>query len=117
MRSPESIARKMRSTAAAMFGKRNGSLKERRRGCRKAFTSSALIKPFLFNNSTMHGKSQISVHGILPFITFPGGVRIQRLCTKDRLFARSSLARRDVFASTTKLARHLTKPRFDLEGV
>src|SRR3954465_1512258 len=47
-----------------MFGNKNGSLNERRRGNRKAFTSSAQLKHFRFNNSTMQGSPQMSSPGM-----------------------------------------------------
>src|SRR5437868_3537535 len=87
MRSRLSTARKIRFTAAAMFGKRNGSLKELRRGRRKAFTSSEFVKPFLFSNSTMQGKPQISGQAIPAFALFSTGARIQRLCTNQVICA------------------------------
>src|ERR1041384_2376586 len=50
----------MRATAASMFGKRNGSLRERRRGTRNRLTSSAEVKRLRFSSSTMQGRPQIS---------------------------------------------------------
>src|SRR5438477_6296504 len=87
MRSRLSIAHKIRVTAAAMFGKRNGSLRELRRGSRKAFTSSALVKPFLFNNSAIQGRWQISGQAIPAFGLSSAGVMVQRLCTNQIICA------------------------------
>jgi hypothetical protein len=70
-----------------MFGKRNGSLKELRRGCRKAFTASALVKPFLFNNPAMQGRPQISGQAIPAFGLSSAGAMIQRLCINQIICA------------------------------
>src|SRR5881392_1879493 len=69
----------MRTTAAAMFGNSNGSLSERRRGWRKAVTSSAPLNILRFSNSTMHGTPQTSLHVMLFLVSAHGGAMIQCL--------------------------------------
>jgi hypothetical protein len=64
-----------------MFGSTNGSLKELRRGERKAFTSSAQVNPLRFNSSAMQGSPQISAQGISAFASAQTGAMIQRLST------------------------------------
>src|SRR5664279_45126 len=88
MRSRLSIARKIRVTAAVISGRRNGSLKEWRRGWRKAFTSSALAKPFLFSNSAMQGRLQISGQAMGALGPSSARTMIQRFCTKQIICAR-----------------------------
>src|SRR5213078_4161327 len=61
-----------------MFGSRNGSARARRRGRRKAFTSSAQANPLRRSSSTMQGSAQISLHVIL-FASAHGGAMIQCL--------------------------------------
>src|ERR1051326_8913988 len=79
MRSPRSIAWKMRVTAAFIFASKNGSLSERRRGWRKAVTSSAPAKPLRFSSSTMQGSPQMSFQTIVAFLSAHGAAMVQRL--------------------------------------
>ena len=79
--------RKIRVTAAAISGRRNGSLNELRRGWRKAFTSSALAKRFLFSSSAIQGRPQISGQGMPPFGLSSTGAMIQRFCTEQIICA------------------------------
>src|SRR4051794_34138762 len=62
-----------------MFGNWNGSLSARRRGCKKALTSSAPLNLLRFSNSTMHGSPQTSLHLMLLFPSAHGGAMIQCL--------------------------------------
>src|SRR5437764_3262648 len=67
----------MRFTAASMFGSKNGSLSDFRRGRRNAWTSSALAKPFRISNRAIHSQPQISLHEIGAPFRSSGGIRIQ----------------------------------------
>src|ERR1043166_3218418 len=87
MRSRSSIARKIRVTAAPMSGKRNGSLRELRRGWRKAFTSSAFAKPFLFSSSAIQGRLQISGQAMAASGLSSAQAMIQRFCTNQTICA------------------------------
>src|ERR1043166_8482600 len=81
MRSLLSSAASTRSTAALMFGSRNGSLNDLRRGRRKVCTSSAVAKPLRKSSRAMQAQSQISFHEIAPPLSSSGGAMIQRVCT------------------------------------
>src|SRR3954469_7466129 len=82
----------MRATAVDMFGNKNGSLSERRRGARKAFTSSAQLKHFRFNNSTMQGRPQMSSQGMPGCASAHGDGMIQ--CLSKFFSERSGVKRR-----------------------
>src|SRR3954470_17764459 len=75
-----------------MFGNKKGSLNERRRGTRKAFTSSAQLKRFRLNNSTMQGSPQMSSHGMPGFASAHGDGMIQ--CLSKFFGERSGVKRR-----------------------
>src|SRR2546423_8777879 len=72
-----------------MFGNTNGSLSERSRGWRNAFTSSAWPNRLRFSSSTIHGSPQISLHAILSFPSAHGGAMIQ--CLSKFVGERSSI--------------------------
>src|SRR5438132_6162079 len=76
-----SSASRIRSTAACMFGSRNGSLNDFKRGCRKRSTSSALAKPLRINSRAMQGEPHISAHENGPPFSSSGDAMIHRLCT------------------------------------
>src|SRR5437660_9503767 len=64
-----------------MFGSRNGSLNDFKRGCRKRSTSSALAKPLRINSRAMQGEPHISAHENGPPFSSSGDAMIHRLCT------------------------------------
>ena len=64
MRSRRFKASRMRATAVCIWGSKNGSLSELRRGLRNAFTSSAQRNPFRKRSRAMHSDPQISLHVI-----------------------------------------------------
>src|SRR5207247_9568245 len=76
-----SSASRIRSTAACMFGSRNGSLNDFKRGCRKRSTSSAVAKPLRINSRAMQGEPHISAHENGPPFSSSGDAMIHRLCT------------------------------------
>src|SRR4030095_2059256 len=82
MRSRRFIASRMRETAACIWGSKNGSPSDPKRGRRNASTSSAQRNPFRKSNRAMHSDPQISPHEMtLPFNS-SGGARIHRCCTE-----------------------------------
>jgi hypothetical protein len=66
-----------------MFGSKNGSLNELRRGRKNVSTSFAFAKPLRINNRAMQGEPHISDHEIPDSSGFSssGGAMIHRLCT------------------------------------
>src|SRR6266404_4941675 len=81
MRSRRSSAAKIRATAVSMFGSRNGSLSDFRRGWRNASISSAVAKPLRKSKRAIHSQPQISLHEIALPLSSSGGRMFQRLCT------------------------------------
>src|SRR6266702_680623 len=80
MRSCGSNAARIRFTALSIFGSKNGSLNELRRGRRNVSTSSALANPLRISSRAMQADPQISVHEIGPPFNSSGGAMIHRLC-------------------------------------
>src|SRR5437870_11323665 len=64
-----------------MFGSRNGSLNDFRRGRRNVSTSAVVAKPLRKSSRAMQAEPQISLHGIAPPLSSSAGAMIQRGCT------------------------------------
>src|SRR6476659_2292192 len=75
----------MRITAASMFGSKNGSLKDLRRGRRNDWTSSTEAKPFRDKRRAIQSQPQICFHEIGPPLSSSGGRRIHRLSRVNAL--------------------------------
>ena len=82
MRSRRFKASRRRATAVCIWGSKNGSLSELRRGRRNAFTSSAQRNPFRKSNRAIHSNPQISLHVIPDSSAFSssGCAMTHRLC-------------------------------------
>src|SRR5437764_6165715 len=105
----------MRFTAASMCGSKNGSLNDFSRGCKNAWTSSALANPFRASSRAIHSQPQISLHEIGAPFRSSGGIRIQ-LARTDYII-RGLLADKltKVFLQRARWLHRLVRPMCRLE--